>query len=78
ELAKRAAEICQADIAGVDILLDHSGEPVVLEVNAVPGWRGLTEVIGQDVGYEVAQYLIKRVQQQASSPSQLSTESSTL
>ena len=78
ELAKRAAEICQADIAGVDILLDHSGGPVVLEVNAVPGWRGLTEVIGQDVGYEVAQYLIKRVQQQASSPSQLSTESSTL
>ena len=39
-----------ADVAGVDLIADPDRDgPVVLEVNAVPGWRALSRVTGIDV-----------------------------
>jgi ribosomal protein S6--L-glutamate ligase len=53
-LALRAAEAVGADMAGVDLLEDHDrGTPVVIEVNAVPGWRALARATGVDVASEV-------------------------
>jgi glutathione synthase/RimK-type ligase-like ATP-grasp enzyme len=43
-LALRAAESVGADYAGVDILRDAEGRPWVLEVNSMPGWKGLQQV----------------------------------
>lgn len=57
ELARRAADAVGAAIAGVDLLPAADGRLLVLEVNAVPGWRGLEGVVGQDVTALVVDYL---------------------
>ncbi len=48
-LALRAARAVGARIAGVDLLPSEEGPLVVLEVNAVPGWKGLSSATGIDV-----------------------------
>jgi tetrahydromethanopterin:alpha-L-glutamate ligase len=53
-LALGAARAIGAEIAGVDLMEDlDAGSPVVLEVNAVPGWRALSRVTGIDVAAAV-------------------------
>jgi ribosomal protein S6--L-glutamate ligase len=49
-LALAAARGVGAEMAGVDLIADlDQGRLVVLEVNAVPGWRALARVTGIDV-----------------------------
>jgi ribosomal protein S6--L-glutamate ligase len=49
-LALDAARAIGAEMAGVDLITDlDRGRQVVLEVNAVPGWRALSRVTGIDV-----------------------------
>ncbi len=48
-LALRAAAAVGARIAGVDLLPTADGRRLVVEVNAVPGWRGLQAATGIDV-----------------------------
>lgn len=57
DLARRAAAVAEAGIAGVDLLPARDGRVLVLEVNAVPGWRGLESATGVDVAARVAGYL---------------------
>lgn len=56
-LAKRAAKAVGADLAGVDLLPARDGRLLVLEVNAVPGWRGLESATGVDIGDAVIGHL---------------------
>ena len=49
QLALRAAEIVNAEYAGVDLLPARDGEVFVLEVNGIPGWQGLSQATGIDV-----------------------------
>jgi glutathione synthase/RimK-type ligase-like ATP-grasp enzyme len=49
ELALAAAAAVEADIAGVDLLATADGEPVVLEVNGIPGWQALQSVCEHDL-----------------------------
>ena len=56
-LALRAAEVCGTVVAGVDLLPTPGGGYVVLEVNAVPGWRALAPVTGVDVASEIVRHL---------------------
>ncbi len=55
-LAVRAAAAAGATFAGVDLLPAAGGE-VVLEVNAVPGWRALSPACGVDVAAAVVRHL---------------------
>jgi RimK family alpha-L-glutamate ligase len=57
ELAFRATSAVGAEIAGVDLLPTPDGGYVVLEVNAVPGWRALAPVCGIDVAAEIVKFV---------------------
>jgi len=59
DLAIRAARAVGAEIAGVDLLPTPNG-PLVVEVNAVPGWRGLESALGIDVAAAVVRHLEAR------------------
>jgi len=56
-LAVRAAAVIGADYAGVDLLTDRDGQAYVLEVNGIPGWKGLQEATGLDIAGELFDYL---------------------
>ncbi len=43
-VALRAAETLGADFAGVDLIAESDGAPLVLEVNSMAGWSGLQSV----------------------------------
>ena len=53
ELALAAARAVGARMAGVDLLPTRDGRLVVLEVNAVPGWRALAAAGGIDIAAEI-------------------------
>jgi glutathione synthase/RimK-type ligase-like ATP-grasp enzyme len=46
-----------ADYAGVDLLPTSDGEVHVLEVNGIPGWRGLQDATGVDVAGAIVEHL---------------------
>jgi len=56
-LAMRAARATGAIIAGVDLILNDRGEWLVLEVNAVPGWKAFASACGVDVAREVVAFV---------------------
>jgi RimK family alpha-L-glutamate ligase len=49
ELCLRAARVVGADYAGVDLLRGADGREHVLEVNGIPGWKGVEDATGVDV-----------------------------
>jgi RimK family alpha-L-glutamate ligase len=57
ELAIRAARAVGAEYAGVD-LLPADGTVYVLEVNGIPGWRGLQHATGIDVAGAIVRQLL--------------------
>lgn len=57
EISRRAAAAVGAPLAGVDILPGRDGEFYTLEVNAVPGWKGLAKAIGIDVAQLVIEFV---------------------
>ncbi len=52
-LAIQAAKACHLDVTGVDILIDKHGQPRIIEVNGVPGWRELARVTNIDIASQV-------------------------
>ena len=53
----RAAAAVGAEYAGVDLLPDREGRTHVLEVNGIPGWKGLQQATGLDVAGALIDYL---------------------
>jgi ribosomal protein S6--L-glutamate ligase len=49
DLARRAAAVVGAAVAGVDLLPATDGRLLVVEINAVPGWQGLQSVSEVDI-----------------------------
>ncbi|TWU25610.1 ATP-grasp domain-containing protein [Bythopirellula polymerisocia] len=56
-IALQSAAAIGAPLAGVDLLPTRDGRLIAIEVNAVPGWRALSEVTGVDVALRVLRYL---------------------
>jgi len=56
----RAAAVVGADYAGVDLLASGHG-PLVVEVNGIPGWRGLARATGIDVAGAIVDHVVGRV-----------------
>lgn len=61
ELARRAGAAVGGDILGIDLLPASDGRLLVVEVNAVPGWRALGRVLGVDVAARLLEYIADRV-----------------
>jgi RimK family alpha-L-glutamate ligase len=57
-LALRAAASVGAEYAGVDLLPARDGTIYVLEVNGIPGWRGLQEATSVDVAATVVEHVL--------------------
>ena len=57
DMALRAARAVGADYAGVDLLPAHDGTVYVLEVNGIPGWRGLQAATSFDVAGALVDHL---------------------
>jgi RimK family alpha-L-glutamate ligase len=58
--ALKAARAVSAEIAAVDCIEEANGEHYCLEVNGVPGWRGLSAALKVDVSEQVVRHLIKQ------------------
>lgn len=56
-LAQEAARATGTVLAGVDLLPTADGRLLVLEVNAVPGWRALAAACRVDIAAEVIRHL---------------------
>ena len=61
ELALAAARAVGADYAGVDLLPARDGTVYVVEVNGIPGWRGLQEATSLDVAAAIVELLVGRL-----------------
>jgi tetrahydromethanopterin:alpha-L-glutamate ligase len=57
-LALAATEAVGADYAGVDLILDREERPWILEVNSMPGWRGLQSVTRHAIAAALAARLL--------------------
>jgi RimK family alpha-L-glutamate ligase len=58
-LAVRAAAAVGADYAGVDLVTGRDGTTYVVEVNGIPGWRGLQEATGLDIAGRLVDHLAR-------------------
>lgn len=57
-VALQASQALGADYAGIDILPTEDGGYTVIEVNGIPGWRGLKTATGVDVAERVIDYVL--------------------
>jgi ribosomal protein S6--L-glutamate ligase len=62
-IARRAAAAVGAPIAGVDLLPGKDGRIYTIEVNAVPGWKGLGKALDVDVARLVLEYVAQQASQ---------------
>jgi RimK family alpha-L-glutamate ligase len=56
-LCLEAAAALGVDYAGVDVLRAADGRDYVLELNGIPGWRGLQEATGADVAAALVEHV---------------------
>jgi len=57
EMALRAVRVLGCEYAGVDLLVGEDGRKYVVEVNAIPGWKGLQSVRRENVASLLLDYL---------------------
>jgi RimK family alpha-L-glutamate ligase len=68
DLARAAAATTGTPIAGVDLLPAADGRLLVLEINAVPGWRAVARCCQADVAADVVDYLEQATHRQTEAP----------
>jgi ribosomal protein S6--L-glutamate ligase len=61
DLARRGAAAVHASVAGVDLLPARDGKLYTIEVNAVPGWKGLGKALNTDVARLVLDFVAAEV-----------------
>jgi len=57
-LALKAANVCDLEIAGIDLILKKGCDPVIIEVNFSPGFKGLESACSIDVAEKVIHYVV--------------------
>jgi len=59
-LAVKAAGIIGLDYAGVDLMESEDGATYVIEINSIPGWRGLRKITGIDIAGRIIDHLLSK------------------
>jgi RimK family alpha-L-glutamate ligase len=58
ELALQATHLVGLDYAGVDLMKSEDGRMYVLEINSIPGWRGLQQTTSQSIAGQIIEHLL--------------------
>jgi ribosomal protein S6--L-glutamate ligase len=58
QIAFKACRAVGAWMAGIDLLTDRRGRNVVLEVNAVPGWKATAKALDVDIARVILEKLL--------------------
>lgn len=61
DVAQRCCEVVGGSLLGIDLLPSRDGQLWVLEVNAVPGWRGVGSALHVDVAREILKVISQHV-----------------
>ena len=61
DLAVRAARLIGLDYAGIDLLPAENGKTYVLEINSIPGWRGLQKTTPQNIAAGIVDHVIPQI-----------------
>ncbi len=56
----KIAEVFKADYLGIDLLFSEDGRMYVIEVNGIPGWRGLQSITDVNIAGEILRCIEKR------------------
>jgi len=59
-MAVAAAKSVGCDVAGVDMMVDGQGRPVIVEINYSPGFRGLEAASGLDIAGRIIRLAVDR------------------
>jgi RimK family alpha-L-glutamate ligase len=61
ELALRAVRLLHLDYAGVDLMPAEDGVVYVIEINSIPGWRGLQKTTDQSIAAQIIDHILEPV-----------------
>ena len=61
ELALKASKSCGTFYSGVDFLIDEEGQPLIVEVNSIPGWMGLSQVYKRNFAGVLAEIFVNAI-----------------
>ncbi len=61
ELCLKIGKLFKADYLGVDLLFSEDGALYVLEVNGIPGWRGLQSVTKENIADAILDCVEKKI-----------------
>jgi len=59
-LALQAAKTIGLDYAGVDLMRSEDGKNYVVEINSIPGWRGLQKTTVQNIAGHIVDHILLR------------------
>jgi RimK family alpha-L-glutamate ligase len=62
-LALKAARLLGLDYAGVDLLPAENGRTYVIEINSIPGWRGLQKTTSLNIPELIIDCVLEKIQE---------------
>jgi len=58
-LALKAARLIHLDYAGVDLMIAEDGKTYVVEINSIPGWRGLQKITSLKIAESIINHALQ-------------------
>ena len=59
ELALKSVNLLHLDYAGVDLMPAEDGRNYVIEINSIPGWRGLQKTTSRNIAGLIADHILE-------------------
>jgi RimK family alpha-L-glutamate ligase len=65
QLALKAAKLIHLDYAGVDLMKAEDGRIYVVEINSIPGWRGLQKTTSINISDSIVSHILQSFSEQS-------------